>query len=137
MEYINEINPSWPTGTACWILVQNWEASEEGAIDPVEIAYAFVPKTAAGNFTVTTPTGPIAKLTPFDVTVNWDLSASFEDAEVWYGYMTLGTTNSIKDDVCRTMLLSAVSIAAPRIAYRSKNSRGGRLAEIAMRRWMT
>jgi len=101
MEYINEINPDWTNGSKCWILVQNFEASEEGAIDPVKIAYAFVPKTGANNFTVATPAGAIAKLTPFDVTVNWNLSASFEQTEAWYGYMTLGTTNSIKDDVAK------------------------------------
>lgn len=101
LEYINEINPTWPTGSACWILVQNWEASEPGAIDPVKIAYAFVPKTGTNNFTVTTPTGAIPKLTPFNVTVNWNLSASFDQTEVWYGYMTLGTTNNIKDDVAK------------------------------------
>lgn len=101
MEYINEITPTWQTGKNCWILVQNFEASEEGAIDPVKIAYAFVPKSAAGNFTVTAPAGPIEKLTPFDVSVNWNLGASFDQTEVWYGYMTLGTTNNIKDDVAK------------------------------------
>ena len=104
MEYINEIEPSWTNGSKCWILVQNYEASEEGAIDPVKIAYAFVPKTAAGNFTVTGPVGAVEKMTPFNVTLNWNLNASFEDTEVWYGYLTLGSTNSIKDDVAEIEL---------------------------------
>jgi len=100
-EYINEIEPDWPTGNPCWILVQNYEASEAGAIDPVKIAYAFVPKTGANNFTVSTPSGPIAKLNPFNVTVNWNLGASYEATEAWYGYLTLGTTSTIKDDVAK------------------------------------
>ena len=100
-EYINEINPTWPFDSACWILVQNYEASEAGEIDPVKIAYAFVPKTGANNFAVNTPSGPIAKLNPFNVTVNWNLGASYEATEAWYGYLTLGTTSANKDDVAK------------------------------------
>ena len=100
-EYFNQITPTWPTGSKCWILVQNYEASAPGAVDSVKIAYAFVPKATATNFTVTTPTGAIEALTTFNVTVNWNLSASFEDADVWYGYLTLGTNNNPKNDVAK------------------------------------
>lgn len=96
-EYMNIIEPGF-SGT-CWIMVQNWEASEEGGTDPVKLAYGFVPKSGGQNYTITAPT-VVEKLTPFDVKVDWNLAASFDDAEVWFGWFSLGTkAPTAKDDI--------------------------------------
>lgn len=96
-EYMNLINPGFSGG--CWIMVQNWEASEEGGTDPVKLAYGFVPKSGGQNYTITGPSGEVTELTPFDVKVAWNLGASFDEAEIWYGWFSIGTDTNIKDDI--------------------------------------
>jgi hypothetical protein len=66
--------------------------------DPVKLAYGFVPKSGGANYSVTGP-AIVDALTPFDVTVEWDLGASFDTAEVWYGWFSIGSTTTIKNDV--------------------------------------
>ena len=95
-EYLNIFQPTF-SGT-CWILVQNWESSAPGVADPVKLAYGFVPKSGGANYSVTGP-AIVDALTPFDVTINWDLGAGFDTAEVWYGWFSIGSTTTIKNDV--------------------------------------
>jgi len=96
MEYLNIFQPKF-SGT-CWIMVQNWESSEPGVADPVKLAYGFVPKSGGTNYSVTGPAS-VPALTPFDITVDWDLGAGFGTAEVWYGWFSIGSTATIKNDV--------------------------------------
>lgn len=95
MEYMNLIEPSF-SGT-CWIMVQNWEASDAGQ-DEVKLAYGFVPKSGGQNYSVTAP-ATVEPLTAFDVNVEWDLGASYEEAEVWFGWFSIGTKATVKDDI--------------------------------------
>ena len=96
MEYLNIFQPTF-SGT-CWILVQNWESSEPGVEDPVKLAYGFVPKSGGTNYSITGP-ATVPALNPFDITVEWDLSATFSSSEVWYGWFSIGSTATIKNDV--------------------------------------
>lgn len=96
MEYLNIFQPTF-SGT-CWILVQNWESSEPGVEDPVKLAYGFVPKSGGTNYSITGPAN-VPALSPFDLTVDWDLSATYAASEVWYGWFSIGSTTTIKNDV--------------------------------------
>jgi subtilisin family serine protease len=97
MEYINLHGPTWATGT-CWLMVQNWEASEAGE-DPVKLAIGTVPKTPSTNLTVSIDPTSVPKLTPFDMTVSWDLGTVWEGKEVWYGWFSAGSTATQKNDI--------------------------------------
>ncbi len=97
-EYLNIFQPTF-SGT-CWIMVQNWESSAPGVADPVKLAYGFVPKSGGTNYSITGPAS-VPTLTPFDVTVDWDLGAAFATGEVWYGWFSLGSTSTLKNDVAR------------------------------------
>lgn len=99
LEYMNLIEPGF--GGTCWIMVQNWEASTTGGSDPVKLAYGFVPKSGGTNYSIIGPTGAVEKLTPFDVTVKWDLGTGFDTNEVWYGWFTLGSDTAKKDDIAK------------------------------------
>ena len=96
MEYLNIIQPSF--GGTCWIMVQNWQASTAGGTDSVKLAYGFVSKATSTNYTVTGPTS-VPALNPFDVAVSWDLGSTFDSKEVWYGWFSIGTSATKKDDV--------------------------------------
>lgn len=96
MEYLNIFQPTF-SGT-CWIMVQNWEASEPDASDPVKLAIGFVPKTNANNYTVTAP-NTVPALTPFDMTVAFTNLPSFANRDVWYGWFSVGSSATKKDDV--------------------------------------
>ena len=96
MEYLNIFQPNF-SGT-CWIMVQNWESSEPGVSDPVKLAYGFVPKSGGTNYSITAP-ATVPALNPFDITVSWDVSSTFADTEVWYGWFSIGSTATLKNDV--------------------------------------
>ncbi len=98
MEYLNIFQPTF-SGT-CWILVQNWESSEPGVEDPVKLAYGFVPKSGGTNYSITGPAS-VPALNPFDLTVDWDLGTAFYSSEVWYGWFSIGSTATIKNDVAK------------------------------------
>jgi len=108
-EYLNIPLPTF-SGT-CWIMVQNWEASEAGASDPVKLAVGFVPKTSANNYTVTAPAAT-PKLTPFEMTVAYNNLPMFEDTDVWYGWFSVGSTATKKDDVGK-LDFNIYKVAAP------------------------
>ncbi|NLE83278.1 MAG: S8 family serine peptidase [Chloroflexi bacterium] len=96
MEYLNIFQPNFSGG--CWILVQNWESSEPDATDSIKLAYGFVPKSGGANYNITGPAA-VPALNPFDLTVNWNLGASFATDEVWYGWFSIGTSATKKDNV--------------------------------------
>ena len=96
MEYLSIVNPTW-SGT-CWLLVQNYESS--GSADSVKVALGVVPNVEATNYTVTAPT-EVSKLTPFDMTVAWNLSDTFADNEIWYGWFSAGSTSTLKEDIVK------------------------------------
>jgi len=96
MEYLNIFQPTFSGN--CWILVQNWQSSEPGVEDQVKLAYGFVPKSGGTNYSITGPAS-VPALNPFDLTVDWDLSATYNTSEVWYGWFSIGSTTTIKNDV--------------------------------------
>lgn len=96
MEYLNLFQPKF-NGT-CWIMVQNWQASVAGGSDSVKLAYGFVPKSGGTNYSVSGPVS-VPALNPFNLTVDWNLSSTFDTNEVWYGWFSVGTNASQKDNV--------------------------------------
>ena len=98
MEYLNITQPNFSGG--CWIMVQNWESSEPGATDTIKLAYGFVAKSGGANYSVTGPAS-VPAVNPFDITVNWDLSATYNATEVWYGWFSLGSTATLKNDIAK------------------------------------
>jgi subtilisin family serine protease len=54
-----------------WIAVQNYAASAADATDPYTLALTKVGTTAAGNLTVSGPTGPVAAGVPWNLQFNW------------------------------------------------------------------
>lgn len=92
------LNISQPFSGTCWIMVQNYHSSATGVADPVKLAYGFVPKSGGTNYSITGP-ATVPALTPFDVTVDWDLSATYNTSEVWYGWFSLGSTATLKNDI--------------------------------------
>ncbi|MDD2522862.1 MAG: hypothetical protein PHW11_08610, partial [Anaerolineaceae bacterium] len=54
----------------------------------------------------------VPALNPFDLTVNWNLGASFNANEVWYGWFSIGTTALKKDDVGK-LDFNLYKVAAP------------------------
>lgn len=111
MEYINLLKPTWNTSLTCWLMVQNWEASEAGE-DPVKLAIGVVPATPANNYTVSiTPSAPAA-LTPFDMTVAWNLTTVYGQSDVFYGWFSAGSTATLKDDIAK-IDLNLYKVPAP------------------------
>lgn len=109
MEYLSIFQPTF-SGT-CWIMVQNWEASEPDAIDPVKLAVGFVPKTSANNYTITAPNA-VPKLEPFDMKVAYTNLPFFDTADVWYGWFSVGSSATKKDDVGK-LDFNIYKVAAP------------------------
>lgn len=96
MEYLNLFQPAF-SGT-CWIMVQNWEASEPGAVDPVKLAVGFVPKSGGTNYSVSAPAATPA-LNPFKMTVAYNGLPQFDNRDVWYGWFSVGSNATKKDDI--------------------------------------
>lgn len=109
MEYLNIFQPTF-SGT-CWIMVQNWEASEPGVADPVKLAVGFVPKTNANNYTVTAP-DTVPALEPFDMKVAFTNLPFFDTVDVWYGWFSVGSSATKKDDVGK-LDFNIYKVAAP------------------------
>ncbi len=118
-EYCNISNPqqgNW------WVLVQNWNGSDEGGKDAIILASAVVGNTDEGNMTIDGPSA-VAGQTPFDVRVIYDLQESNE-GQGWYGAFSLGTDaenpgnvaqfeidlNRVADDVVKS---ADLAVAAP------------------------
>ncbi|HQN69382.1 MAG TPA: hypothetical protein PLW19_06000, partial [Anaerolineaceae bacterium] len=71
---------------------------EPGVSDPVKLAVGFVPKTPTSNYTVTAPNA-VPKLEPFDMTVEFTNLPFFDSRDVWYGWFSVGSSATKKDDV--------------------------------------
>jgi len=71
-----------------WVLVQDWQASSEGAIDTVSLDIASVPGEPRGL----AATGPVsaAAREAFDLRLAWD-RGDLEAHRRWYGALDLGT----------------------------------------------
>jgi len=79
-------------------MVQNWEASAEGVEDFVKLAVGFVPKTDANNYSITAP-NVVPELQPFEMTVEFTNLPFFDSRDVWYGWFSVGSSATKKDDV--------------------------------------
>jgi len=93
MEYVNYDAP--PAGT-WWILVQNWEGSDEQP-DRVLMTVGVVPDADSGNMTITGPASVPAG-NPFDLDVNWD-EPSMVGYDRWYGAFGIGTDAAHPDNL--------------------------------------
>ncbi|HWQ83674.1 MAG TPA: S8 family serine peptidase, partial [Anaerolineales bacterium] len=85
-----------PEAGMYWILVQNWAASAEGAVDAITLSLGVV-TTDEGNMSVVGPeTAP--ELTPYDLTVFYDITES-EAGDRWYGAFSLGSSAATPGDI--------------------------------------
>jgi subtilisin family serine protease len=85
-----------PDAGSYWVLVQNWAASALGAIDDITLSVGVVTGDA-GNMVVEGPE-TAAELTPYDLTVYYDISESMA-GDVWYGAFTFGSSAATPGDI--------------------------------------
>lgn len=79
-----------PEAGSYWVLVQNWDPSEDDAVDPITYATAVVPSTGdAENLSVEGPDGPVETGEPFGIRVFYDEPA-MAAGQTWYGAVTIG-----------------------------------------------
>jgi subtilisin family serine protease/CRISPR/Cas system CMR-associated protein Cmr5 small subunit len=81
-------NLDFPARGTYWVLVQNWQGSDDQP-DAIRAITALVLDDDAGNLTVTGPeTVPAMEL--FNLDVNWD-EPSMLDGDIWYAQFSVGT----------------------------------------------
>ena len=78
-----------PAAGMYWMVVQNWSASAEGAVDTFNVNFAVVDGEAGDNLVIDAPAA-IPQLTPFDIRLSWDLADAVE-GDLFFGAMDLGT----------------------------------------------
>jgi hypothetical protein len=86
-EYCGFLNP--PAGQ-WWVMVQNWQASEPGASDPISFYYGFVAPGATG-LEATVPAS-VENNVPWGMTFEWDLE------EILPGNVFYGMVQVMSDD---------------------------------------
>lgn len=85
-----------PAEGTYWVLVQNWAASADGAVDAITLSVGVVGEDA-GNMSVAGP-ATTPELTPYDLTVFYDISESVE-GDLWYGAFSLGSSAATPGDI--------------------------------------
>ena len=90
------INLDLPAPGAYWVVIQNWESSDQTFTTPdaYRLAIGVVPGQDAGNLTVV---GPEPGATEYPVGLVYDLTGSPAGA-VWYGTLALGGGNDAPDE---------------------------------------
>ncbi len=86
---LEKIAINLPEAGTYWVMVQNWSASAEGAVDAYTLATAVVDGELNDNLSITADS-TIPALTPFELSVNWNIDAKAGD--VFYGAVDLGTS---------------------------------------------
>ncbi len=86
-----------PAEGSYWILVQNLDASAEGAMDSITLSLGVVPGTSAGNMTVVGPVS-VEPAVPYDLILTYDISVSQPGAH-WYGAFSLGSSATTAGDI--------------------------------------
>ncbi|MFT7259857.1 MAG: subtilisin family serine protease [Glaciecola sp.] len=79
-----------PAAGMYWMIVQNWSASAEDAVDTFNLNYALVDGEVGTNLSVSAPSS-IAQLTEFDIRMTWDLVDGME-GDLYFGAVDLGTS---------------------------------------------
>ncbi|MFT6086264.1 MAG: subtilisin family serine protease [Glaciecola sp.] len=79
-----------PAAGMYWMIVQNWFASAEDAVDTFNLNYAVVDGEVGTNLSVSAPSS-IAQLTEFDIRMTWDLVDGME-GDLYFGAVDLGTS---------------------------------------------
>ncbi|MFQ3206289.1 MAG: subtilisin family serine protease [Glaciecola sp.] len=80
-----------PAAGMYWMIVQNWSASAEDALDTFNLNYALVDGEIGTNLNVSAPSS-IAQLTEFDIRMIWDLIDGVE-GDLYFGAVDLGTSS--------------------------------------------
>ncbi len=89
LEKISLMNP---TAGNYWVLIQNWQASSEGATDKFTMATAIVNGDIKNSLSATAD-AVIPELTPFDLTFSWNLPDA-QTGDRYYGAIALGTSSA-------------------------------------------
>lgn len=87
---LEKVDINLPAAGNYWIIIQNWAASAEGAEDEFTLATAVVDNELNENLSIIADAA-IPALTPFDLSVNWNIDANSGD--VFYGAIDLGTSS--------------------------------------------
>ncbi len=87
---LEKVDLQMPEAGNYWVLVQNWAASADGAEDAFTLATAVVDSELNDNLSVTADSA-IAALTPFDLSVNWNLTDA-APGDVYYGALDIGAS---------------------------------------------
>jgi hypothetical protein len=99
-----------PPAGSWWILVQNWEASDEPP-DDVLLAYGIVTSEADEDWSVTGPES-VGRAEPFSLEVGWSVE-SMAPGDIYYGVVDLGTPMGAND--FGTMNIDVLGVARPTI----------------------
>lgn len=104
-------NIDFPTQGWYWILVQNWQGSQDQP-DSIRAVTAIVGNTDVGNLTVTGPDS-VTIMEPFDLNVNWN-EPSLELGDRWYAQFSVGTDTANEGNLGYTNLdLAFVETVVP------------------------
>ncbi|MBL4942598.1 MAG: S8 family serine peptidase [Colwellia sp.] len=79
-----------PDAGEYWIIIQNWVASEEGAVDAYTLATAVIDGEMDENLSVEADSA-IPALTDFDLRFSWSLEGTMA-GDLYYGAVDLGTS---------------------------------------------
>jgi subtilisin family serine protease len=86
-----------PAAGMYWMVVQNWAASAEDAVDTFNLNYAVVDGEVGTNLTVDAPSAS-PQLTPFDIRMTWDLVDGME-GDLYFGAFDIGTSAERPDNL--------------------------------------
>ena len=117
---LEKVDLMTPDAGDYWVIIQNWEDSEDGAEDAYTLATAVVDGEMDENLSVEAESA-ISALTEFDLRFNWSLEGSMA-GDMYYGAIDLGTSS---DDAGNLGLVSVdlergaddVSISSDATAY--------------------
>lgn len=78
-----------PDAGKYWLIVQNFDDSEDGASDEFTLATVAITDQSENNLTITPTATTIDQLTPFDIRFGWNINGKAGDK--YYGVLELGT----------------------------------------------
>ena len=87
---LEKVDLMTPDAGDYWVIIQNWEASEEGVEDAFTLATAVIDSEMDDNLSVEADSA-IPALTDFDLRFSWSLDGAMT-GDMYYGAIDLGTS---------------------------------------------
>lgn len=91
------VDVMFPEAGMYWLIVQNWAASAEDAVDTFNLSYAVVDATPSDAVSITGP-ATVPQLTEFDVRMTYDLGDATE-GDLFFSVVTMGTDADNADNL--------------------------------------